>query len=115
MLGGKELNVLPTAVDSLSKLKPGKQIVLLLTADGQVAGAEDADNAGNIRGNAVAVVSEKGDVQLVCGGALLNIGTASEYAGQAVAVSCRQGRLKAQQDLRRCRRRPAAHGGDAGR
>ncbi len=25
------------------KLKPGKQIVLLLTADGQVAGAEDAD------------------------------------------------------------------------
>ena len=39
VLGGKELNVLPTAVDSLSKLKPGKQIVLLLTADGQVPGA----------------------------------------------------------------------------
>ena len=37
VLGGKELNVLPTAVDSLSKLKPGKQIVLLLTADGQVS------------------------------------------------------------------------------
>lgn len=93
VLGGKELNVLPTAVDSLSKLKPGKQIVLLLTADGQVAGAEDADK-GNIRGNAVAVVSEKGDVQLVCGGALLNIGTASEYAGQAVAVSSDKGGLK---------------------
>ena len=93
VLGGKELNVLPTAADSLSKLKPGKQIVLLLTADGQVAGAEDADK-GNIRGNAVAVVSEKGDVQLVCGGALLNIGTASEYAGQAVAVSSDKGGLK---------------------
>ncbi|MEI3382133.1 MAG: hypothetical protein V8R21_00435 [Dysosmobacter sp.] len=87
------MNVLPTAVDSLSKLKPGKQIVLLLTADGQVAGAEDADK-GNVRGNAVAVVSEKGDVQLVCGGALLNIGTASEYAGQAVAVSSDKGGLK---------------------
>ena len=93
VLGGKELNVLPTAVDSLSKLKPGKQIVLLLTADGQVAGAEDADK-GNIRGNAVAVVSEKGDVQLVCGGALLNIGTASEYAGQVVSVYADKSGLK---------------------
>ena len=93
VLGGKELNVLPTAADSLSKLKPGKQIVLLLTADGQVAGAEDANNTG-ARGNAMAVVSEKGDVQLVCGGALLNIGTASEYAGQAVAVSSDKGGLK---------------------
>ena len=36
VLNGMKLNVLPTAVDSLSKLKPGKQIVLLLTADGQV-------------------------------------------------------------------------------
>ena len=93
VLGGKELNVLPTAVDSLSKLKPGKQIVLLLTADGQVAGAEDANNTG-ARGNAMAVVSEKGDVQLVCGGALLNIGTASEYAGQGVSVYADKSGLK---------------------
>ena len=93
VLGGKELNVLPTAVDSLSKLKPGKQIVLLLTADGQVAGAEDANNTG-ARGNAMAVVSEKGDVQLVCGGALLNIGTASEYAGQVVSVYADKSGLK---------------------
>lgn len=93
VLGGKELNVLPTAVDSLSKLKPGKQIVLLLTADGQVAGAEDANNTG-ARGNAMAVVSEKGDVQLVCGGALLNIGTASEYAGQVVSVYADKNGLK---------------------
>ena len=93
MLGGKELNVLPTAADSLSKLKPGKQIVLLLTADGQVAGAEDANNTG-ARGNAMAVVSEKGDVQLVCGGALLNIGTASEYAGQVVSVYADKSGLK---------------------
>lgn len=93
VLGGKELNVLPTAVDSLSKLKPGKQIVLLLTADGQVAGAEDANNTG-ARGNAMAVVSEKGDVQLVCGSALLNIGTASEYAGQVVSVYADKSGLK---------------------
>lgn len=93
VLGGKELNVLPTAVDSLSKLKPGKQIVLLLTADGQVAGAEDANNTG-ARGNAMAVVSEMGDVQLVCGGALLNIGTASEYAGQVVSVYADKSGLK---------------------
>lgn len=93
VLGGKELNVLPTAVESLSKLKPGKQIVLLLTADGQVAGAEDADK-GNIRGNAIAVVSDQGDVQLVCGGALLSIGKSSDHAGQAVAVSSDKGGLK---------------------
>ena len=93
VLGGKELNVLPTAVDSLSKLKPGEQIVLLLTADGQVAGAEDANNTG-ARGNAMAVVSEKGDVQLICGGALLNIGTASEYAGQVVSVYADKSGLK---------------------
>lgn len=93
VLGGKELNVLPTAVDSLSKLKPGKQIVLLLTADGQVAGAEDANNTG-ARGNAMAVVSEKGDVQMVCGGALLNIGKASEYAGQVVSVYADKSGLK---------------------
>lgn len=93
VLGGKELNVLPTAADSLSKLKPGKQIVLLLTADGQVAGAEDANDTG-ARGNAMAVVSEKGDVQLVCGGALLNIGTASEYAGQVVSVYADKSGLK---------------------
>lgn len=42
-------------MDSLSKLKPGKQIVLLLTADDQVAGAEDA-NSGNVQGNAMAYV-----------------------------------------------------------
>ena len=66
---------------------------LLLTADGQVAGAEDANNTG-ARGNAMAVVSEKGDVQLVCGGALLNIGTASEYAGQVVSVYADKSGLK---------------------
>ena len=62
-----KLNVLPTAVDSLSKLKPGKQIVLLLTADGQVAGAEDA-NSGNVQGNAMAYVDGSGSVQMICGG-----------------------------------------------
>ena len=42
----------------------------------------------------MAVMSEKGDVQLVCGGALLNIGTASEYAGQVVSVYADKSGLK---------------------
>lgn len=93
VLGGKELNVLPTAVESLSKLKPGKQIILLLTADGQVAGAEDADN-GDAKGNAVAVVSDQGDAQMVCGGALLNIGKSGDHAGQVVTVYADKDGLK---------------------
>jgi hypothetical protein len=84
VLNGMKLNVLPTAVDSLSKLKPGKQIVLLLTADGQVAGAEDA-NSGNVQGNAMAYVDGSGSVQMICGGSLLTVGTASDYAGQVVS------------------------------
>lgn len=86
VLNGMKLNVLPTAVDSLSKLKPGKQIVLLLTADGQVAGAEDA-NSGNVQGNAMAYVDGSGSVQMICGGSLLTVGTASDYAGQVVSLS----------------------------
>ena len=86
VLNGMKFNVLPTAVDSLSKLKPGKQIVLLLTADGQVAGAEDA-NSGNVQGNAMAYVDGSGSVQMICGGSLLTVGTASDYAGQVVSLS----------------------------
>ena len=42
VLGGTKMTVLPTAMDSLSKFKPGDQMTLLLTEDGRVAGAVEA-------------------------------------------------------------------------
>lgn len=87
VLGGMKFNVLPTAVDSLGKLKPGKQIVLLLTADGQVAGAVSAED-GTARGNALAVVSDSGKVQMICGGALMDLSVSgSGYEGKVVSLS----------------------------
>ena len=70
---GTELNVLPTAVESLSQFKPGQQMILLLTADGQVAGAV-APNTSGARSNALAVVDASGGMQLICGNTLLKIG-----------------------------------------
>ena len=84
VLGGTKLNVLSTATDALSKFKPGQQMTILLTADGQVAGAMAAE--GNARPNGTAVVIG-GKVMLLCGGALLDVGSASGYEGKAVSVS----------------------------
>ena len=87
VLDGMELNVLPTATDDLAKLKPGKQIVLLLTADGQVAGAMDADSA-SARSNAIGVVSDDGTLSMICGGTLLSLGKkGTGYAGKAVNIN----------------------------
>lgn len=85
---GHEFSVLPTAVDSVADFKPGDQVTLLLTADGQVAGAVEASGTG-ARGNAMAVVKD-GAVQLLCGGSILTlegIETGEEYEGQAVRIS----------------------------
>ena len=90
VLGGLELTVLPTAMESLSKFKPGQQMTLLLTEDGQVAGAvEPGGNA--TRSNALGIVRD-GEVQLLCGTAKLTIGAskapnAEKYDGQVVRVS----------------------------
>ena len=84
VLGGTKLNVLSTATDALSKFKPGQQMTILLTADGQVAGAMAAE--GSARPNGTAVVID-GKVMLLCGGALLDVGSASGYEGKAVSVS----------------------------
>ena len=65
---GHTFNVLPTAADSLSRYKPGDAVTLLLTVDGQVAGAADP-NASATRSNAVGVVWD-GKVYLVCGGSM---------------------------------------------
>ena len=84
---GTELNVLPTAVESLSKFKPGQQMTLLLTVDGQVAGAVDASSGGTY-GNALAVVDGSGSMQLICGNTLVNIrASGSGYENSVVNVS----------------------------
>ena len=86
MLNGTELTVLPTAMESLSVFKPGQRMTLLLTEDGQVAGA--VDTGSGAKGNAVGIVSG-GKVQLLCGTAkiLLDAGASGELEGQVVRVS----------------------------
>lgn len=64
VLGGTQLDVLPTAQQSLASFKPGKTMTLLLTSDGSVAGAVENDYSA--RGNAIGIVSD-GKVQLLCG------------------------------------------------
>ena len=86
VLNGTELTVLPTAMESLSAFKPGQRMTLLLTEDGQVAGA--VDTGSGAKGNAVGIVSG-GKVQLLCGTAkiLLDAGASDELEGQVVRVS----------------------------
>ena len=87
VLGGTELNVLPTAVESLSQFKPGQQMTLLLTVDGQVAGAVDPNTSG-ARSNALAVVDGSGTMQLICGNTLVKIaGSGSGYENSVVNIS----------------------------
>ena len=87
VLGGLKLTVLPTAIESLSKFKPGDQMTLLLTEDGQVAGAVEASGT-NARGNAVGIVRD-GTVQFLCGTAKLEVKSsqAAELEGQIVRIS----------------------------
>ena len=97
---GTELNVLPTAVESLSQFKPGQQMILLLTADGQVAGAV-APNTSGTRSNALAVVDASGGMQLICGNTLLKIGgDGSGYENSVVSVTSIKSGGKAALSLR---------------
>lgn len=86
VLGGTEFGVLPSAVDSLAKFKPGKQMTLLLTADGYVAAAVEGNGA---RGNAVAIVSNDGTINLLCGTTAIPLQFKAEetFFGQLVRVS----------------------------
>lgn len=100
VLGGTELNVLPTAVESLSQFKPGQQMILLLTADGQVAGAVTPNTSG-ARSNALAVVDASGGMQLICGNTLLKIGgDGSGYENSVVSVTSIKSGGKAALSLR---------------
>ena len=90
VLGGMKLTALPTAAESLSKFKPGDQMTLLLTEDGQVAGAVEASGT-SARGNAVGIVRD-GTVQFLCGTAKLEVQSsqAAELDGQIVRISSNQ-------------------------
>ena len=85
-----KLTALPTAAESLSKFKPGDQMTLLLTEDGQVAGAVEASGT-SARGNAVGIVRD-GTVQFLCGTAKLEVRSsqAAELDGQIVRISSNQ-------------------------
>ena len=97
---GTELNVLPTAVESLSQFKPGQQMILLLTADGQVAGAV-APNTSGARSNVLAVVDASGGMQLICGSTLVKInGSGSGYENSVVSITSIKSGGKAALSLR---------------
>ena len=65
LLDGTSFDVLPTAVDALSKFKPGDVLTFLLSADGRIAGA--VKSAETPQGNGVLVKSANGTA-LLCGG-----------------------------------------------
>ena len=91
---GHEFNVLPSAMQTISKFRPGSQITLLLTEDNQVAGAVEAVGstaAGNALGIAE-VSSGSATVDLLCGiqvkGSVdLSQGDVERLNGQLVRVS----------------------------
>lgn len=88
-LGGTRFSVLPSARDTLSAFKPGDQITLLLTADGQIAGAVAPNSGSDARGNALGVVSESGKVHMICAGTTIPLGASAgkDYYGQVVRIS----------------------------
>ena len=66
---GHEFNVLPSAMQTVSKFRPGDQITLLLTEDNQVAGAVEATGT-TASGNAIGIAevsSGSATVNLLCG------------------------------------------------
>ncbi len=97
-LMGTEFSVLPTAADTMSKLKLGQAITLLLTEDNQVAGAVEAGTAG-VFGNAVGIVKEvsstSATINLLCGLTITGKVTLSDtevtrLKGQLAAVASSQ-------------------------
>ena len=80
---GTKFTVLPTGRDSVAAFRPGDQMVLLLTADGQVAGA--VAPAPGVRANAVGIVHD-GAVQLLCGSVLLDLPVSAGGVPEGAAV-----------------------------
>ncbi|MCR5824969.1 MAG: S-layer homology domain-containing protein, partial [Oscillospiraceae bacterium] len=69
VLGGTELKVMPTARQSVAQFKPGQNMVILLAADGRVAGARESGG----RTNAYAYVDAEGKVSLLYGNSMKTI------------------------------------------
>lgn len=85
VLGNTRLRVVPSAMESLAEIKPGSQMTLLLTADGQVAGALTGSAA---KANALGIV-QGGQVQMFCGTTRIAIGASEDvgdYEGQLVSI-----------------------------
>jgi hypothetical protein len=89
---GTEFPVLPLAADSISAFKLGDQITILLTADGQVAGARKAEKNDRAYGIVMEASTDHAIVELlngreVSGNPNLTEKTAQEIVGQLVDVS----------------------------
>ncbi|MCQ2552945.1 MAG: S-layer homology domain-containing protein [Clostridia bacterium] len=65
-LGGKQFDVLPSAVSSIANYKPGSHIGLSLTVDGKIAAVSGSSYSSSTN-NAVFVVSLDGKANMVCG------------------------------------------------
>lgn len=91
---GHEFNVLPSAMQTVSKFRPGDQITLLLTEDNQVAGAVEATGT-TASGNAIGIAevsSGSATVNLLCGiqvkgSVKLSASDVERLNGQLVRVS----------------------------
>ncbi len=90
---GYEFPVLPSAIDSLAQYKLGQVITLLLTTDGQVAGAATGVSGSTAVGivqpgisSTSAAVTLLNGIELK-GDPKLTENTASQYAGELVTVS----------------------------
>lgn len=91
---GHEFNVLPSAMQTVSKFWPGDQITLLLTEDNQVAGAVEATGT-TASGNAIGIAevsSGSATVNLLCGiqvkgSVKLSASDVERLNGQLVRVS----------------------------
>ena len=86
VLGGTEFNVISTAQQGMSMFKPGDQVVLLLTADGQVAGAVEPTTP-EAMANAAGYVDSGGKVFLFCGASVVELKKSdANKAGQVVSI-----------------------------
>ena len=91
---GHEFNVLPSAMQTVSKFRPGDQITLLLTEDNQVAGTVEATGT-TASGNAIGIAevsSGSATVNLLCGiqvkgSVKLSASDVERLNGQLVRVS----------------------------
>lgn len=82
---GKELNVMDMAIEDMSEFKLGQTVTVLLTADGQVAGAVDSSKA---RGDNIGVVQELKD-----GKATVSLLNGITVSGECSSTNVKDGEL----------------------